>query len=69
MSSIVVSDLEFAHPGAASLFFDVSFGVAPGDHAAIVGANGAGKSTILKILSGELIPDEGTFSVGGTASS
>ena len=66
MSSIVVSELEYAPPGADSLFFDVSFGVAPGEHAAIVGANGVGKSTILRILSGELTQDEGELVfVGG----
>ena len=66
MSSIVVSELEYAPPGADSLFFDVSFGVAPGEHAAIVGANGVGKSTILRILSGEIDADEGEFALGGT---
>ena len=48
-----------------SLFFDVSFGVAPGEHAALVGPNGVGKSTLLRILAGELSPDEGSFQVGG----
>ena len=64
--SIVISELDYAHPGADSLFFDISFGVGPGEHAAIVGTNGVGKSTILRILSGELEPDGGEFSVGGT---
>ena len=59
MSSVVVSDLAFGHPGADQLFFDVSFGVSPGEHAAIVGPNGVGKSTILRILSGVLEADEG----------
>ncbi|MCU1386866.1 MAG: transporter related protein [Ilumatobacteraceae bacterium] len=66
MSSVNVSDLEYAPPGADSLFFDVSFGVAPGEHAALVGANGVGKSTILRILSGELEADDGEFAVGGS---
>jgi len=66
VSSIVVSELEYAPPGADSLFFDVGFGVAPGEHAAIVGANGVGKSTILRILSGQLQADEGEFALGGT---
>ena len=66
MSSIVVAELEYAPPGADSLFFDVGFGVSPGEHAALVGANGVGKSTILRILSGQLLADEGEFSVGGT---
>ena len=66
MSSIVVSELEYAPPGADSLFFDVGFGVSPGEHAALVGANGVGKSTILRILSGQLQADEGEFALGGT---
>ena len=66
MSSIVVSELEYAPPGADSLFFDVSFGVAPGEHAALVGPNGVGKSTILRILSGRVQADGGEFAVGGS---
>ena len=66
VSSIVVSELEYAPPGADSLFFDVGFGIAPGEHAALVGANGVGKSTILRILSRELEADSGEFAVGGT---
>ena len=65
MSSIVVSELEYAPPGADSLFFDVSFGVSPGEHAALVGANGVGKSTILRILSGVIEADEGEFALNG----
>ena len=61
----MVSGLEFAHPGSAPLFFDVSFGVPPGGHAAIVGVNGAGKSTVLKILAGELEADDGEVALGG----
>ncbi len=66
MSSIAVSELAYSPPGAEQLFFDVSFGVAPGEHAAIVGPNGVGKSTILKILTGEYEADDGEFSIGGT---
>ena len=65
MSSIVVSELEYAPPGADSLFFDVSFTVAPGEHAALVGANGVGKSTILRIVAGDLAADAGEFALGG----
>lgn len=66
MSSIVVSELAYAPPGADPLFYEVSFGVAPGEHAALVGANGVGKSTILRILSGQLEPEDGEFAIGGT---
>jgi len=40
--------------------------VAPGEHAAIVGANGVGKSTILRILTGQLEADAGEFSINGS---
>jgi ATPase subunit of ABC transporter with duplicated ATPase domains len=66
VSSITVSELEWAPPGRDSLFFDVSFGVSPGEKAALVGINGVGKSTILRILSGQLEADEGEFAVRGT---
>jgi ATPase subunit of ABC transporter with duplicated ATPase domains len=66
MTSIVVSELAYAPPGADPLFYEVSFGVAPGEHAALVGANGVGKSTILRILSGQLQPEDGEFAIGGT---
>ncbi len=66
MSSIVVSELAYSPPGADQLFFDVGFGVAPGEHAAIVGANGVGKSTILRILSGVVEADDGEFTVNGS---
>jgi ATPase subunit of ABC transporter with duplicated ATPase domains len=66
VSSIVVSELEYAPPGSDSLFFDVSFGVSPGEHAALVGANGVGKSTILRLLGREIEPDAGDFSLRGT---
>ena len=66
MSSIVVSELQYGPPGADQLFFDVSFKVSPGEHAALVGANGVGKSTILRILTGEIEADGGEFAIGGS---
>ncbi len=62
----MASELEYGPPGADQLFFDVSFKVSPGEHAAIVGANGVGKSTILRILTQEIEADGGEFAIGGT---
>ncbi|HLI58088.1 MAG TPA: ATP-binding cassette domain-containing protein [Solirubrobacteraceae bacterium] len=59
MSHIAVSGLAYAHPGGDLLFSDVSFRVAPGRHAGLVGTNGVGKSTLLRILAGELEGLEG----------
>lgn len=45
------------------LFRDISLGISRGDKFAMVGANGAGKSSLLKILTGELQSDSGRVSV------
>ncbi|NYI97728.1 ABC-2 type transport system ATP-binding protein [Streptomonospora nanhaiensis] len=44
---------------------DVSFSIEQGECVGIVGKNGTGKSTLLKIIAGVLIPDEGTVEVRG----
>ena len=67
MWAIAVSELEFAHPGGDSLFFDVTSSVAPGEHAAVVGTNGSGKSTLLQVLAWELEADGGVWALGKEA--
>ncbi|KAM7536422.1 hypothetical protein Aperf_G00000080764 [Anoplocephala perfoliata] len=49
----------FAYPNQKSLFVNVNFGVDLSTRIAIVGPNGVGKSTFIKLLSGELTPTEG----------
>ncbi|WP_203580576.1 ABC transporter ATP-binding protein [Microbacterium hibisci] len=44
---------------------DVSFDVKPGESIGVVGRNGQGKSTLLKLVAGVLLADEGTVSVNG----
>jgi ATPase subunit of ABC transporter with duplicated ATPase domains len=67
VAHVAVSNLAYAHPGGDLLFSDVSFRIAPGQHVGLVGTNGVGKSTLLKVLVGELTPDEGECAVGGLA--
>jgi len=45
------------------LFKEISVGISQGEKFALVGNNGVGKSTLLKILTGELQPDQGKVSV------
>lgn len=50
----------------ASRSLDVSFSVASGETVALLGSNGAGKSTVLEIAAGLLRPDSGRLVLGGT---
>ena len=45
---------------------DVSFDVFQGDALGLVGLNGSGKSTMLKVIAGVLKPTKGSVSIGGT---
>jgi len=50
--------------GKRVIFKDVNIKFTPGNCYGLIGANGTGKSTFLKILAGEIEPDQGTVSVG-----
>lgn len=49
--------------GSRALFSDVNIKFTPGNCYGLIGANGAGKSTFLKILSGEIEPTNGQVSI------
>ncbi len=50
--------------GARTLFQNLTFEIERGERVAIVGPNGVGKSTLLKIIQDELKPDSGTYKWG-----
>lgn len=54
-----VSNLSFAYPGKKELYHDLSFTLTKNEKFLIVGENGIGKSTLLKILLGKLNPQTG----------
>ncbi|MGJ7076158.1 ABC-F family ATP-binding cassette domain-containing protein [Morganella morganii] len=49
------------HPGHTPLLTDISVALNQGEKIGLIGHNGCGKSTLMKLLSGQLTPDEGTI--------
>ena len=66
MTAVVMKGISKAFGGVKALD-NVDFAVLPGEVHALLGGNGAGKSTILKVLNGVHRPDAGTIAVGGVA--
>jgi ABC-type multidrug transport system fused ATPase/permease subunit len=70
----LIQDIQFEgvtykHPDASeSILKQVSFHIKPGEKIALVGANGAGKTTIIKVLCGLYRPTEGKILLNGTDS-
>ena len=63
MSMLKVDNLS-VHYGMIQAVRDVSFEVNEGEVVSLIGANGAGKSTFLKILAGDIEPTTGHISLG-----
>ncbi|MDP1700148.1 MAG: sugar ABC transporter ATP-binding protein [Aestuariivirga sp.] len=61
---LLLNGVSKSFPGVRALN-NVSFALRAGEVAALVGENGAGKSTIVKILTGIYSPDAGEIAVGG----
>ncbi len=64
---LTVTDLSKSFDGR-TLFRDLSFSLKRGEHVALIGDNGSGKTTILKILNGFLLPDSGQVLTGTNVS-
>ncbi len=65
MSSVISCSGVRLWRGDTTILDGVDWEVAPGEHWALIGPNGCGKTTLLKILSGWLFPSEGRVSVLG----
>ncbi|MCQ4240460.1 ATP-binding cassette domain-containing protein [Stutzerimonas stutzeri] len=61
---IVVEHVGFAHPGGEPLIHDFSMVLQRGDRIGLLGANGTGKTTLLKLLLGDLQPASGKVEAG-----
>jgi ATPase subunit of ABC transporter with duplicated ATPase domains len=65
MGHLEIAHVDYYLPDGRMLLSDVSFRVGQGDSVALVGPNGVGKSTLLKIAAGELKAHEGTVTTSG----
>ncbi len=59
---ISINDLTFLI-GSRALYDEANWHIKPGDRVGLIGANGTGKSTLLKIIVGEYAPSSGTISM------
>jgi len=65
-SVIEIENVDFRFNGGPRVLEDVSLSVAEGDFASIIGPNGGGKTTLIKIILGLLTPTRGSVEVFGT---
>ncbi|MCB0109476.1 MAG: ATP-binding cassette domain-containing protein [Caldilineaceae bacterium] len=62
---VTLHAVSFRYPGAtANAVDDVTLAIRPGEAVAIVGENGAGKSSLVRLIAGLYAPDSGTVQVG-----
>jgi len=66
VGDVVVDHVSYSYPGSdKTVLQDVSFVVREGEAVGIIGTSGGGKSTLVDLLIGLLVPDSGTISVAG----
>jgi ABC-type multidrug transport system fused ATPase/permease subunit len=65
-AEVVFDDVRFSYNPGDEVLHGVSFRVAPGEKVAIVGYTGAGKTTIISLLSRFYDVDDGRITIGGT---
>ena len=65
MAHLEVNGVSYTLPDGRPLLNDVSFRVGDGARVALIGPNGTGKTTLLRIISGELPAEDGSVSTSG----
>lgn len=62
MALVTLQDIHLSH-GGPNLLDGISFSIEPGDRVCIVGRNGVGKSTLLRVIAGQETPDSGVIGI------
>ena len=63
--SVRLTDLGFAFPDEKPVFQGFSLAVRPGEHVALVGGSGTGKTVLMSLLAGLLVPTAGRIEIDG----
>ena len=66
MNGVEFHDVSYTRPGRARVLDHVTLSIGAGEVVALVGASGAGKTTVLKLVNRLLLPDAGHVRVQGT---
>ncbi|MDG2497735.1 MAG: ABC-F family ATP-binding cassette domain-containing protein [Aquiluna sp.] len=61
-----MEDVSYSFPDGLLILDDLTFRLGPGDRVGFVGANGVGKTTLMKLITGELLPQSGRVKIGKT---
>lgn len=65
MAELKAVSLSYRPPGGRLLFDNLDLTLAPGETIGVTGSNGEGKTTLMRILAGLLLPDRGTVLLDG----
>lgn len=66
---IEFKNVSFSYDGKTDVLKDFNLKIEKGEHVALVGVNGAGKSTIVKLMCGFYAPTKGSVTIGGAEAS
>ena len=58
---LIAHNISYIHPDKSILFENISFSVQQHDKVALIGNNGIGKSTLLRLMAGQLSPSGGAI--------
>ncbi len=69
LPEIEFKNVSFSYDGKTDVLKNFNLKIRPGEHIALIGINGAGKSTIVKLLCGFYAPTKGSVTIGGAEAS
>lgn len=65
--AVHLNKVRFAHPGHTPCIHDLDLHIAAGEHVALLGASGSGKTTVLSLIAGLVALQQGSITIGGVA--